>query len=108
MNTGRLHEPGLAIDSGCLVECESAQKDEKSHILCLKHYKTEMDYKNTDFNSDVVVMYSKLRERTAKYSAPVHLPKYYSYSGLTIAEPVWHKSLPTRVCVNTIKIYPRA
>ena len=107
MNTGRLHEPGLAIDSGWLIKCESAQKDEKSHILCLKDYKTEMDYKNTDFNSDVVVMYSKLRERTAKYYTPLQSISR-NITGLTIAEPVWHKLLPTRVCVNTIKIYPRA
>ena len=33
-------------------------------ILCLKNYKTEMDYKNVDFNNvnDVVAMYSRLRE----------------------------------------------
>ena len=31
-------------------------------IISLKDYKAEMDYKNVDFNSDVVAMYSKLRE----------------------------------------------
>ena len=72
---------------------KSAQKNEKSQtafqwtpemiqhlILCLKEYKTEMDYKNIDFNSDVVVMYSKLRERMAlefdeECFGPVGLPE---------------------------------
>ena len=34
-------------------------------ILCLKQHKSKMDYKNIDFNSDVVAMYSKLRESMA-------------------------------------------
>ena len=34
-------------------------------IDLLKEYQTEMDYKNVDFNSDVVVMHSKLREGMA-------------------------------------------
>ena len=72
---------------------KSAQKNEKSQtafqwtpemiqhlIICLKEYKTEMDYKNIDFNSDVVVMYSKLRERMAlafdeECFGPVDLPE---------------------------------
>ena len=32
-------------------------------IVCLKDYKTEMDYKNVNFNSDVVALYSRLRKR---------------------------------------------
>ncbi len=49
-------------------------------ILCLKNYKTEMDYKNVDFNSDVVAMYSRLRERMAlafdaEYFGPVDIPE---------------------------------
>ena len=69
------------------------KKDEKSQtafqwtpemvehlIMCLKDYKTEMDYKNIDFNSDIVAMYSKLRERMAfafdaEYFGPVDLPE---------------------------------
>jgi hypothetical protein len=48
-------------------------------IVSLKDYKTEMDYKNVDFNSDVVAMYSKLREGLAlafdaEYFGPVDLP----------------------------------
>jgi hypothetical protein len=48
-------------------------------IVSLKDYKTEMEYKNVDFNSDVVAMYSKLREDLAlafdcKYFGPVDLP----------------------------------
>ena len=47
-------------------------------ILSLKDYKTEMENKNVDFNSDVVAMYSKLRECLAlafdaKYFGPVDL-----------------------------------
>ena len=34
-------------------------------IFSLKDYKTEMDNKNVDFNSYVVAMYSKLREKMA-------------------------------------------
>ena len=49
-------------------------------ILCLKNYKTEMDYKNVDFNSDVVAMYSRLRECMAlafdaEYFGPVDIPE---------------------------------
>ena len=49
-------------------------------IICLKECKTEMDYKNIDFNPDVVAMYSKLRERMAlafeeEYFGPVDLPE---------------------------------
>ena len=49
-------------------------------ILCLKDYKTEMDFKNVDFNSDVVAMYSKLRENMAlafdaECFGPVDLPE---------------------------------
>ena len=49
-------------------------------ILCLKDYKTAMDYKNVDFNSDVVAMYSKLCEGMAlafdaEYFGPVDLPE---------------------------------
>ena len=72
---------------------KSAQKNEKSQtafqwtlemiqhlIICLKEYKTGMDYKNIDFNSDVVVMYSKLCERMAlafdeECFGPVDLPE---------------------------------
>ena len=48
-------------------------------ILSLKDYKTQMDYKNVDFNSDVVAMYSKLRECMAlafdtEYFGPIDLP----------------------------------
>jgi hypothetical protein len=47
-------------------------------ILCLKDYKTEMDYKSVDFNSGIA-MYSKLREGKAlafdaEYFGPVDLP----------------------------------
>ena len=48
-------------------------------ILSLKDYKTQMDYKNVDFNSDVVAMYSKLRECMAlafdtECFGPIDLP----------------------------------
>ena len=48
-------------------------------IVCLKEYKTEMDYKNIDFNSDVVTLYSRLRESMAiafdvEEFGPVELP----------------------------------
>lgn len=71
---------------------KSAQKDKNTQphfqwspemidhlILSLKEYKTQMDYKNVDFNSDVVAMYSKLREYMAlafdtECFGPVELP----------------------------------
>jgi hypothetical protein len=48
-------------------------------IVSLKDYKTEMEYKNVDFNSDVVAMFSTLREDLAlafdcKYFGLVDLP----------------------------------
>ena len=48
-------------------------------ILSLKDYKTQIDYKNVDFNSDVVAMCSKLRECMAlafdtEYVGPIDLP----------------------------------
>ena len=47
-------------------------------IVSLKDYKTEIDYKNVDFNSNVVAMYSKLRDGLAlafdvEYFGPVDL-----------------------------------
>ena len=49
-------------------------------IVCLKDYKTEMDYKNVEFNSDVVALYSRLHERMAmefdiENFGPVDLPQ---------------------------------
>ena len=38
-----------------------------SHLIAkLREYKNEMDYKNVDFNKDVVQMYSQLLERMAQ------------------------------------------
>ena len=48
-------------------------------IISLKDYKAEMDYKNVNINSNVVAMYSKLRECTAlafdtECFAPIDIP----------------------------------
>ena len=48
-------------------------------IVGIKEYKTEMNYKNIDFNSDVVALYSCLRECMAiafdvEDFGPVELP----------------------------------
>ena len=33
------------------------------HLLtCLKDYKIEIDYKNVDFNADVVALYTRIQE----------------------------------------------
>ena len=34
---------------------------------CLKDYNIEIDYKNVDFKADVVVLYTRIREDTARY-----------------------------------------
>ena len=34
-------------------------------VKCLKDYKVEMDYKNVDFNADVVALYTRIREDMA-------------------------------------------
>ena len=93
-------------------------------IISLKDYKAEMDYKNVDFNSDVVAMYSKLRECMAlafdtECFGPIDIPVqiklrsslstrtlFHSQPGLRVADPGRRELPSTRVRVNTIKILP--
>ena len=39
----------------------------KQLISCLKEYKTQLDYKNVDFNADVIAMYSHVRRQMAMF-----------------------------------------
>ena len=48
-------------------------------IIIIKDYKTQMDYKNIDFNADVVALYSNVREQMAsvfdqEFFGPIDVP----------------------------------